>query len=300
MDADGLIDAYIQDVAQLLPRKQRGDIALELRELLREELQSRATAQGRTVDADIALEGLRAFGRPRDVAARYFEPWIIIPPTETRRFGFAAIIGAAVLVALSPLSNTPPGAGQLGTAILAWLGVLVTYFGFGSFWHRRASAASLWVPRNRDLVNRFGSVALIAMIGIGMVAYGAPSWLYAQLSHGRTLSAWLDYDPAFQSSRLPVLFVLWGCQAILFTALAVQGRWNPVLRRVDFGLEIGVTLVLIWFLLVGKVFREAVPNKAALSTIGVFVLLLLINSSVKYYRGVSRILLPGELHSRNN
>jgi hypothetical protein len=68
-----------------------------LRDLLHEDLQARAAAQGRALDADIALEGLRAFGAPKDVAARHNEPWTIVPPTETRRFLFAAIIGVARL-----------------------------------------------------------------------------------------------------------------------------------------------------------------------------------------------------------
>ena len=46
MDVDMLIDAYVRDVTQLLPRKQRNDTARELRELLREELRSRAAACG--------------------------------------------------------------------------------------------------------------------------------------------------------------------------------------------------------------------------------------------------------------
>src|SRR5258705_6555641 len=147
MDVDALIDAYVQDVAHLLPRKQRSDVALELRELLREELNSRAASQGRTLDSDIALEGLRAFGRPQDVAARYFEPWIIIPQSETRRFASAAIIGAAVLKALSPLSNSPEPATQLGIAMLAWIGALVTYFRLHSLRHRPRNAATPVGPR---------------------------------------------------------------------------------------------------------------------------------------------------------
>lgn len=300
MDVDALMDAYIHDIVQLLPRKQRGDVALELRELLHEELQSRAASQGRTLNADIALEGLRAFGRPQDVAARYSEPWVIIPQTETRRFAYFAIIGAAVLIALSPLSEASAPTGQLGIAILAWLGVLVTYFGLQSFRHQHRHATKPWIPRDPDGVSRVGSVGLIALICVGIVAYGAPRWLFAQLTNGQILSSWLDYDPGFHSSRLPVLFVLWGCQAVMLVALAVQGRWNSRLRRVDVCLEIGVALVLIWFLVAGKVFREAAPNKAALSAIGVFTLLLVINVTVKLYRGVSRIPPPGELRSETH
>jgi hypothetical protein len=285
MNVDALIDAYVQDVARLLPRKQRTDVALELCELLREELQSRAASQGRALDADIALEGLRAFGRPQDVAARYFEPWVVIPQTETRRFVFAAIIGTLVLIALSPLNHEPSLARQVGLAILAWLGVLVVYFGVQSFRHRHGNATSTWLPRDSDHVNRAGSIALIVLIFVGIVAYGAPGWLFSQFTHGLKLSSWLDYDPTFHSSRLPVLFFLWVCQAVLFAALAVRGRWNSVLRRVDIGLETGVVLVLVWFLVAGNVFKEVIPDKAAVSLISAFVLIMLVDLGVKLYRG---------------
>ncbi|WP_158884909.1 hypothetical protein [Rhodanobacter sp. L36] len=289
MDVDSMIATYVDDVTQLLPRKQRRDVALELRELVREELQGRAAAQGRVLDADIALAGLRAFGTPQDVAARYFEPWVIVPATQTRRFGFAAVIGIAVLVALTPLSNESSPANSLALAILAWLGVLVVYFGCRSLMQRRGASEAAWVPRERDKVNRIGSVLLIVVIGLGIIAYGAPGWLFAQLTHGHKLAAWLDYDPTFHDTRLPVLFVLWGCQAILFATLAVRGRWNVSLRRVDVALGAAVVLVLLWFLVAGPVFREAVPNRVALSLISASILFLLIDIGVKLYRGVDRV-----------
>jgi hypothetical protein len=232
---------------------------------------------------------LRAFGTPQDVAARYFEPWILIPQTETRKFTVAAIIGASVLIALSPLTSV--GSGQLAIAILAWIGALVINFGIWSFAQRRKTVANLWVPRDGDHVSRVGSLLQIAMICLGVVAYGAPRWLFSQLSHGKSLAAWLDYDPAFHSSRLPVLFFLWGCQAILLAVLVGRGRWNTVLRRADVCLEIGIVLALIWFMVAGHVFKEVVPNTVALSALRVFALLVFVDVGVKLYRGVSRI--PG-------
>jgi hypothetical protein len=297
MDVDTLIDAYVQDVAQLLPRKQRNDVALELRELLREDLQSRAEAQGRALDADIALEGLRAFGAPKEVAARYFEPRTIIPPTETRRFLFAAIIGIAVLIALSPLGNPPPQSGDLGEAIFIWLGVLVTYFGLQGIVQRRKRAPQSWVPRGRDNVNRLVPISFIVLIFVGIVAYGAPGWLFSQITRGGTLSATLDYDPAFYSSRLPVLFALWLCQAVLLAVLAVRGRWNPWLRRVDVGLGVAVIAVLIWFVAAGDMFKSPALNKAAPNLISTIVLFLLIDLGVKLYRGLGNLPSGGERHS---
>jgi hypothetical protein len=45
MTADELIDSYVADVVMLLPRKQRRDVAQELRMLLREEAGAAASGQ---------------------------------------------------------------------------------------------------------------------------------------------------------------------------------------------------------------------------------------------------------------
>ena len=66
MNANDLIESYVTDVAVQLPRKQRNDVAFELRALINEELQARAEAAGRGVDAAMATEFLQAFGRPED------------------------------------------------------------------------------------------------------------------------------------------------------------------------------------------------------------------------------------------
>ncbi|GAA3794693.1 hypothetical protein GCM10022226_12560 [Sphaerisporangium flaviroseum] len=50
MNADDLIDSYVSDVARLLPRTQRKDVALELRTLVKEELEERAASAGRAAD----------------------------------------------------------------------------------------------------------------------------------------------------------------------------------------------------------------------------------------------------------
>jgi hypothetical protein len=289
MDVDALIDAYVHDVVRRLPRKQRDDVALELRDLLGDDLHSRAAAEGRALDTQIALESLRNFGRPQDIAARYCEPWVIIPQTETRSFTFAAIVGAAVLVALSVTSDTPAREGELGIALLAWLGALVAYFGVRGFVERRMAAHSAWTPHDRDAAGRAGSIALVALICLGIVAYGEPAWLFAQVTHGGKLAASLAYDPTFKASRLPLLFALWGCQALLLTVLATRGRWNALLRRIDLGIEIAIGSTLVWFVAAGNVFQDAALNHAAVSAIGVFALLVFIDAGVKIYRGTSGI-----------
>jgi hypothetical protein len=64
MTANEIIEAYVADVAVQLPRKQRNDVAFELRALLQEQMQDRADAVGQAADASMATDMLRAFGNP--------------------------------------------------------------------------------------------------------------------------------------------------------------------------------------------------------------------------------------------
>ena len=51
MTADELIDGYVADVVVLLPRRERRDVAQELRMLLREEVDAAASDQAATEQA---------------------------------------------------------------------------------------------------------------------------------------------------------------------------------------------------------------------------------------------------------
>ena len=60
MTADELIDSYVADVVTLLPRRQRRDVAQELRVLLREEAD--AAASGHASREQAARSLLAGFG----------------------------------------------------------------------------------------------------------------------------------------------------------------------------------------------------------------------------------------------
>ena len=89
MNANEVIDSFVTDVAVLLPRKQRNDVAFELRALINEGLQDRAGAAGRAVDETMAAEFLRTFGRPETGGA-------LLPDADHRRpCGWAPVLRAA-------------------------------------------------------------------------------------------------------------------------------------------------------------------------------------------------------------
>jgi len=86
MDAQAVIDSYINTVAAKLPRRLRNDVGLELRTLLMEEVKAAATAEGREADDKLALEVVRSFGQPDAVAAHYHKRGFqIIEPEHAPR-----------------------------------------------------------------------------------------------------------------------------------------------------------------------------------------------------------------------
>ena len=105
MSPDEVIEAYVNDVVQRLPRADRNDVAAELHALLREELKGRA-GDGEREDEVLALKLVREFGAPEDVAERYRQPgFVIVPATRSGRFAAFAFFGIALqwLITLPPV-----------------------------------------------------------------------------------------------------------------------------------------------------------------------------------------------------
>src|SRR5262245_54962109 len=103
MNADQVIEIYIDDIVRLLPKRQRNDVAVELRALLFEGLHDRAREAARAPDHALALALVRSYGRPNEVAARYQPDWAIIDTADTKNFLRAGIIGTGVIILLSAL-----------------------------------------------------------------------------------------------------------------------------------------------------------------------------------------------------
>jgi hypothetical protein len=291
MQPDELIASYVADVAGKLPIRMRGDVALELRSLLQEQLQARSAAAGRAPDAAMTVAMLQAFGHPERVAARYHPQWAIIDPGDTRNFVLAAVVGGALLVAASvPTALLHPERYRGPEAFLVWwLGALVLYFGLKSWALRRYPKQRAWNPHSIEThqPKRLGSVVLALLICAGVVAYGAPQWLYAQLSGGRQLAHWLDYDAAFRLERLPWLLALWTGQGVLFLVAAIRGRWTSRMRWLNRAFSLGAMAVLAWFIHAGRLFVESVPNESALAFARAFLFVMLIDMGVKIYREVA-------------
>ncbi len=77
MDTNELIDRYVNEVGQHLPRKTRADIEMELRSLLLDTLEEQS---GGEPTPKMAAEVLREFGHPEEIAAQYHADEYLIGP----------------------------------------------------------------------------------------------------------------------------------------------------------------------------------------------------------------------------
>lgn len=305
MNANELIESYVADVAARLPRRQRNDVAFELRALLNEELQGKSEFAGREADAAMAMELLRGFGRPADVAARYQPALTLIDPTDGRAFlrlawiGIAVIAGVRLLASLQMPLDSFDGVmralaswwgGLLGPS-LAWLGLLVFGFGSASWARRRWPESAEWKPRIGDQVPVNRSALAMGVIGIlcGVYLLANPAWLLDVFLGGRAAPIAyeaLSYTDTFRQRQAPWLFGLLLLNVPILIALIVKGRWSTTLHRLYDVHGVLLCAVAAWALFGGPIFRASASDSAIKLALLLTLVWTLILYGLRWSRGV--------------
>ena len=217
MTANELIETYVADVAVQLPRKQRNDVAFELRALLTEQLQDKADAAGRTADVALTTDMLRTFGHPRTVAARYLPPLNIIDPADGRKFLHISAIGLVIiwLLGLMELLQRPMRSGWDLLSIwgqwwggvvipsLWWPGMLVVVFGMSAWTRRKWPQDTDWKPLAHDRLQggRVTTVMGVAGMVCGLYLLVEPRWILDVIWGGRAAPA------AYQALNITLVHV---------------------------------------------------------------------------------------------
>jgi hypothetical protein len=296
MTADELIDGYVADVVMLLPRKQRRDVAQELRMLLSEEVDAAASGQASREQAARAL--LASFGRPADVATRYGSPVTLIDPADTRRFLTLAMAGAVLIpfgAVLNELISHAARQRDLRQAIqkawpsvFAWLGLLVVGFAVAA-WARRRRPDARWKPRPMptDRISRPGRTAAIAFFVLGTLVLINPAGLIRAVSGGRAAPAAYEafaYNEGFLRLRGPVVLGLMIAGLIIQVTLLWQGRWRPWLHQAGMLYGLVVCIVLTWAVGAGPIFRATPTDQAARGATALIILVTLIDLAVQTRR----------------
>lgn len=290
MTADEIIESYVADVARLLPRRQRRDVALELRLLLTEQID--ATGRSGHDQAEAAREVLAGFGRPAEVAARYGTPVSLIDPADTRGFLTLAISGAALIVlgaVLNALSG-PVGRASLnaGTAVavFAWFGTLTAGFAVAAWLRRRQPQPTAWKPRPLldDRISRPGRAAALAFFTLGTLVLIDPAGLSVKAFGTELAAPYFTYDEAFLRQRGPFVLGLMVLGLAIQATVLVQGRRRLLTERADLVHALAVCVVLTWILSAGPIFRAATTDQLVKGAIGLIILFALADIAVRAHR----------------
>jgi hypothetical protein len=304
MNANEVIASYVTDVAARLPRRQRNDVAFELRALLDEALQAKADDAGRPADATMAIALLREFGRPADVAARYRPTLTIIDPEDGRAFLRATVVGLAIIwcAGLLAVLQQPIGAGwDLLTPLarwwaiviqsLWWPGVLVVGYGLAAWSRRRFAQASEWTPRAVDGIQGGRASMVMGLLGIllGVYLLVKPHAVLDFFWGGHAAPVAyqaLTYTDGFLRYQGPILLGLILLNVPLMIAVIVRGRRSAALQRLELVLGLLTCAAMLWVIVDGPILMSTEGDRMAKGCMALIVAFVLIGMGIKAYRNV--------------
>jgi len=284
MNPEAIIDTYVDDVVRRLPRGKRADVAFELRSLLGEELQGRASDAGRPADAGMVDELLKDFGAPVDVADRYRPAgFTIIRPADAPTFTWVALVGVGLqwILTLIATFSTPIDASAPGGDWLSRLGSWWLSWGLGAFWwpgfivtitmiaaliaSRRTQTDVVRLPKttviDRDRIKR-PVVALYIALGVlgAAIVLALPTLSrWAPGLPGPVVDAFA-FDGTFLAVRAGWVILLWLVILAIGIAVLIAGRWSTVTRMIALASNVAWIALLLWWLLAGPIFVSAAAD----------------------------------------
>jgi hypothetical protein len=264
MDPTELIERYAHEVSRHLPRKQRADVETELITLLNEMLEERAETSGRPIDEALAVDVVRVFGEPGQVAQRYGPPnqYLIGPnyyPSFMIVMKIIAVILACVFFGLSVaaiLSSVDPfpniGSILLGviptlfSAIVSSFGIVVIIF---VVMERYAvpviPKGPAWDPlalpevEDPNRIDRVEIIGTLVFSSLALVLFNLfPNWLSYLVIHDGVWGGIRIFAPEF-TQHVPLLNISWLLEIGLAALILRSGQWTKLTRW----LKIGTTLL---------------------------------------------------------
>ncbi len=255
------IDRYLRAVRFWLPRDQRDDIAAELAEELRSQVEEREASLGRPLDEAELKALVKAHGQPLTVAGRYMPQRYLIGPALFPIYRL--VLTGVLLFYLVP-------AFLLGAVLLAfdvriphlsWESLLVWFFQVGAYASAIITLVFALIERSQDRAggleagssvkrdpNRAsGLEAITEILAAGICLF---FWL-GLIPFGKLDDVAMSVGPAARGFYWPV--VLWLVSGLVLGGIRLRSRlWTPHLAtarlvQTSFALAVFGGMLLAWF-----------------------------------------------------
>jgi hypothetical protein len=260
MEASELIERYVHEVGQSLPRKTRDDIQMELRSLLMDDLEERAGDKEPTVE--MAAKMLIEYGKPETMAARYqperyligpqlfpFYRMVILIVFAAVAFGLLISFGIAFVASgmeniLSTVWSYLSAILQGGISAFAITTIIFAVIERVSSHKFDTDDESEWDPydlesvkeNDRSRIKKPELVAGIVFYLFIIVLFNFyPHWIGMVNTLGEGSTFLLILAPEF-AVYIPFLTLYWAVAILLKLILLRQGCWQRSSRWMEFGL----------------------------------------------------------------
>jgi hypothetical protein len=271
-----MIDAYVSEIGQRLPAKQRADIEREIRSMIDDTLEDESRAQGRPVDDEMVAQVLRRLGSPQKMAASYLPAQYLIGPELYPAYiqvvkivlsvlaglaiiGLALSVGLAANVQSQVLVPLAQASGGLFNAIFAAFGIITFIFAIlqrvapkNKLVQNEAEfdPYKLKLKPDADKINPAGLVVevVLAIIAISLFSFFSQAIGVGSYHAGQ----WVIVPVLSQAfyAYLPYLVALWASRTVLKLVILANGRWTNSSRWINIGLNV-FEIVLVAVILQG-------------------------------------------------
>lgn len=309
MNSNELIERYVHEVGQHLPRKMRSDIEMELTSLLLDSLEERAAAAGKEPSVKMAAAVLQEFGKPDVIAAQYRPEQYLIGP---QLFPIYKVVLTIVLVIISVV--------HVGGLVFMLLRGETAVFGqsawnwFGNFFQSAALNAGIitmifaaieraqinwgaqsqpeadWNPldlppvKDPNRANRFELIiGIVFTIAFVIVLNFYPNWVGLVITDDGSVEIFRLLSPEFLV-HVPWLTLAWMLEVVLKGIVVTQGRWTRLTRWLELALVPLSIYIINRIRTGGEIFTISGLTTLAKLGLGFVIVIVVLDGLHKLYR----------------